>query len=277
MNIGFIGAGKAGTSLGVYFRRHNIPVTGYASRTMESSKEAARVTESAVFSNINELVTDSDIIFITTSDGVIEEIAKELANLNLERKMLCHVSGSVSSEVLKTASCKYGSAHPMMAINNRETDLSKAFFTIEGEDETADILQRLLTSCGNKTARIQSSKKKKYHCAASVASNLMVGLAAMAIDMLCDCGFEKEGAMALLEPLMTGNIASVCEKGPVAALTGPLERNDIQTVKAHMDNLEGRQKEIYRLLSLELVKLAREKHREQDYTTILSMLEEQKR
>ena len=143
MNIGFIGAGKAGTSLGVYFRRHNIPVTGYASRTMESSKEAARVTESAVFSNINELVTDSDIIFITTSDGVIEEIAKELANLNLEGKMLCHVSGSVSSEVLKTASCKYGSAHPMMAINNRETDLSKAFFTIEGEDETADIFQKL--------------------------------------------------------------------------------------------------------------------------------------
>ena len=114
----------------------------------------------------------------------------------------------------------------MMAINNRETDLSKAFFTIEGEDETADILQRLLTSCGNKTARIQSSKKKKYHCAASVASNLMVGLAAMAIDMLCDCGFEKEGAMALLEPLMTGNIASVCEKGPVAALTGPLLRSE---------------------------------------------------
>ena len=76
---------------------------------------------------------------------------------------------------------------------------------------------------------------------------------------------------------MTGNIASVCEKGPVVALTGPLERNDIQTVKAHMDNLEGRQKEIYRLLSLELVKLAREKHKEQDYTTILSMLEEQER
>lgn len=277
MNIGFIGAGKAGTSLGVYFRRHKIPVTGYVSRTMKSSKQAARITESAAFSNIKELVKDSDIIFITTSDGVIEGVAKELAVLDVQGKMLCHVSGSISSEVLNIASCKYGSAHPMMAINSRESDLSKAFFTIEGEEETADMLQQIFASCGNRTARIQSRKKKKYHCAASVASNLMVGLAAMAIDMLCDCGFEKEGAIELLEPLMTQNIESVCEKGPVAALTGPLERNDGKTVAAHLDNLDGRQKEIYRLLSLELVKLAREKHREQDYTTILSMLEEQER
>ena len=46
MNIGFVGAGKVGFSLGKYFCNNDIKVSGYYSQNLESSKEAAKFTKS---------------------------------------------------------------------------------------------------------------------------------------------------------------------------------------------------------------------------------------
>lgn len=277
MKIGFIGAGKAGTSLGAYFVKHGISVAGYFSRTMESSTRAARSTGSAAFSNTEDLCSACDAVFITTPDGEIENTAEKLGREGSAGNLfLVHVSGSLSSSVLASASEHIASAHPMTAISSYDTDFSGVFFTIEGEGKTAEMLKGLFESCGNRTARIRSEKKMLYHCAASCASNLMVGLADMAVSMLEECGFDEEDALLLLSPLMKGNMDAVCEKGPAEALTGPVERNDIGTVKGHLSSLEGREREIYRLLSLELIKTAREKNKERNYSKLETMLEELK-
>ncbi|MGI6722222.1 MAG: Rossmann-like and DUF2520 domain-containing protein [Anaerovoracaceae bacterium] len=276
MKTGFIGAGKAGTSLGVYFNKHGIPVCGYFSRTEDSSKKAADLTESTAFTDIKRLVTESDMIFITTPDGVIGRMAQQLSQFDLDGKYLCHISGSLGSGVLSCATERCASAHPMIAMSGRNTDLSQAFFTMEGDAQTMAELEKLFAVCGNRTARIPSEKKPEYHCAASVASNLMVGLAAMAVDMLSDCGFSKPAALELISPLMRGNIDAVCEKGPAGALTGPLERADEETISKHLASLDGRQREIYRLLSLELTKVAREKNIDRNYSKIIDLLEEKK-
>ncbi|MEA4923526.1 MAG: DUF2520 domain-containing protein [Eubacteriaceae bacterium] len=287
MRTGFIGAGKAGTSLGAYFKDNGVPVAGYFSRSIESSKQAADLTKSTAFSDLKELVTESDMIFITTPDGAIGETAEKLADFDLAGKYLCHLSGSVSSGVLLCADERCASAHPMTAISGKNTDLSGVFFTLEGEEETMTELEQIFKKCGNPTARIRTEKKDIYHCAASVASNLMVGLAQISIDMLKECGFDEKSASELLAPLMKNNISAVCEKGTAAALTGPVERADADTVKKHLGCFEktegagsgvGSQQmcEIYRLLSLELIDIAREKNKDRNYNELKELLEEKK-
>jgi predicted short-subunit dehydrogenase-like oxidoreductase (DUF2520 family) len=61
------------------------------------------------------------------------------------------------------------------------------------------------------------------------------------------------------------------------ALTGPVERNDVATVKAEMDELKGLDHdfgEIYRLLSKQAAEVAEAKHLDRNYSKLNIVLEE---
>ena len=66
MNVGFIGAGKVGCSFGKYFQEHKIQVTGFYSKSEDSSLAASNFTSSKQYLNLRELVDENDTIFITT-------------------------------------------------------------------------------------------------------------------------------------------------------------------------------------------------------------------
>ena len=83
MNIGFIGAGKAGFTLGKYFRTHGIEVTGYYSRSIRSAREAAAFTSSNVYEDAAGVLSKSDVLFLTVPDGSIRPTYEALAPLFL--------------------------------------------------------------------------------------------------------------------------------------------------------------------------------------------------
>ncbi|SFU39018.1 3-methyl-2-oxobutanoate hydroxymethyltransferase [Clostridium sp. DSM 8431] len=99
INIGFIGAGKVGFSLGKYLTNNKINISGYYSRNVESTKEAAKFTNSKCFVSINDLIKESDVIFITTPDSVIGSIWENIDKLSIKNKIICHCSGSLSSKI----------------------------------------------------------------------------------------------------------------------------------------------------------------------------------
>lgn len=279
MRLGFIGAGKAGNSIARYLKSPLNQISGFYSKTYEHAKDAAEVTNSAAFLYLTDVISESDIIFITTPDSVIEEtwdlIRKEAIDVN--EKIFCHCSGSLSAQVFReidTLGASGCAAHPMQAISSKETDLSETFFTIDGNEPACSTVKELLENRGNKVGIIDSGCKKKYHMAASTASNLVVGLIQMSVDALKECGFSQETALEMLTPLISGNIRNICEKGTTAALTGPVERSDCKTVSAHLQELTGDEKQIYRLLSRQLVKIAQEKNPTRDYSNVTEILEE---
>lgn len=283
MKLGFIGAGKAGNSVARYLNSSQTPVSGFYSKTYEHAKDAADNTKSAAFLYLSDVVSESDIIFITTPDGIIEDtwnLIKESAtagSIDLREKIFCHCSGSISAEVFRDIDSLGASGcavHPMQAISSKQTDLSETFFTIDGTEPARSVVKELLECHGNKVGIIDSGSKKKYHMAASVASNLVVGLIQMSIDSLKECGFSQDTALEMLTPLTLGNVRNICEKGTTAALTGPVERSDCKTVSAHLQELAGEQKEIYRLLSGQLIKIAQEKNPTRDYSNLTEILEE---
>lgn len=299
MRAGFIGAGKAGCSLGRYLketrivenaasgaageREKSLTISGFYSKTFEHSKEAADDTKSAAFFRLEQVVSESDMIFITTPDSVIETVWAEIremgekGELALAGKIFCHCSGSLSSMVFEGIQKQgaYGcSVHPMQAISSKSTDLSNAFFTVDGDGQAVRTVKEMLQARGNHVSVIEPSCKKKYHMAASTASNLVAGLVQMAVDSLTECGFSQDTALAMLTPLILGNAENICQKGTAGALTGPVERGDAETVKAHMAQLTGDKREIYRLLSKQLIEIAQRKNELRDYSNLRNVLEE---
>ncbi|MCD8148440.1 MAG: NAD(P)-binding domain-containing protein, partial [Clostridiales bacterium] len=93
MNIGFIGAGKVGFSMGKYLTERGMRVTGYYSRSPQSSLEAARFTDTGQYFDLRRLAEDSDAIFLTVPDGVIPAVWDELKVLPIQNKMILHCSG----------------------------------------------------------------------------------------------------------------------------------------------------------------------------------------
>ncbi|MDD4159601.1 MAG: NAD(P)-binding domain-containing protein, partial [Synergistaceae bacterium] len=78
MRIGFIGAGKAGVSLGAYFRSKGLKISGYLSRSEASALSAAEITSSEAFAVKPDLAASSDIIIVSTPDGAVVEVWNEL-------------------------------------------------------------------------------------------------------------------------------------------------------------------------------------------------------
>jgi predicted short-subunit dehydrogenase-like oxidoreductase (DUF2520 family) len=279
MAIGFIGAGKVGFSLGKYFAENKIALSGYYSKSEISARNAAEFTDSFFYGNLSDLLNNSKIIFITTTDSAISQIWEQLKALHVHDKIICHCSGVLSSEIFSDISaynCSGFSVHPLLAINSRHNsykELSNALFTIEGSDQVAkDELTTLLRSCGNKVVSIKPEDKPRYHAAAVMASNLVLGLAQTAAEELEQCGFTRNEALEALSPFMQANIAHLSEQTPEEALTGPVERADLTTVETHLEKLGGDNREIYRLLSKKALELAKLKNKTRDYEKMEGLL-----
>ena len=69
------------------------------------------------------------------------------------------------------------------------------------------------------------------------------------------------------------NMKRIFTVGPTAALTGPVERNDVSTVKKHIACINGvNDFDIYRAVSKKLTEMAKERHPQADYTEMEKLL-----
>lgn len=279
MKIGFVGAGKAGFSLGRYFTEHHVDVSGYYSRSKASAKEASVFTQTKYFETIEEIIASSDALFLTVPDGMVQNVWNSLKQYSLTGKFICHCSGAMSSAVFsgidQTGAFGY-SIHPLIAISDKlqsYRDLSQAYFTIEGEKEHLCCWQQFFSGLGNPLKVIAREQKALYHGAAVFVSNFMVGLFDKGAELLTQCGFAPEEAAQALMPLFVNNCRNIAAKGPVEALTGPVERADAKTLQKHLAVLDDEERILYTELSKILVKLSKEKHPGRDYGEIERLLQ----
>jgi len=278
MKVGFVGAGKVGCSLGKHFCVNGIKLSGYYSQSMESAVDAADFTKSNYFSNLDSLIEESDVIFITVCDDAIATVWDNIKQLPIAGKLICHCSGSLSSKIFSGIENTeaYGfSVHPLLAVSDRYNsyqELPNALFTIEGERAHLPALKELLESTGLLVGEINPDEKTRYHGAAVFASNLVVSLMATAMDEFQKCGLSSELLQKALEALVLGNAKKVLSNGPEAALTGPIERNDVGTVINHMNQLSGLNEDIYRTLSKKALEIGAKKHPDYDYCKLEEVL-----
>ena len=258
MKIGFIGAGKVAFSLSKWLNDKYHNVIGIYSKKLEDAKECALFSISEYYKNLNELVYDCDTLFLSVNDDSIKDVVKELIELNIKNKILIHNSGIHSSDIFNTLNndnyCY--SIHPIYAFNdkyNSYKNLDEIYFTIEGNEKYIDELKKLFN---NKAVVIKKDNKEKYHLACSMISNMVCATANVAEELFKDIGINNKD---MYMPLFINNMNNIVNYGSNDALTGPIIRNDIETVKKHINNLCGNDLMIYKYLGLRLIEMSENK------------------
>lgn len=290
MKIGIIGAGKVGTTMGKYIVDHGGTVSGFYSRTESSGQEAARFTGTKYFKDFDSLIEGNDTLFITTTDGAIRTVWDCITTRNVKGKVICHFSGSLSSDIFsnwKETGAEVCSIHPIYAFSNKFTaykNLTSAKFAVEGSSRALERLQELFALLPNEVVKISTEEKAKYHAAASLASNHVIGLIYLAVELLKESGFKEQEAYSLLKPLVEHNVEAVFSQnkddsgkgsyaGCVETLTGPIERSDLMTVREHLHKLEKPEQEaVYRAVGIQVAEAAQKKHPERSYKEMKQLL-----
>ena len=288
MNIGIIGAGRVGVSIGKYLKtnilenrlkKEEYNIRGYFSKTIEHAKTAADFTNTKYYENLKELVSCCDVIFITTQDENIKNVWKDIVDFDLSNKLVCHFSGVLSSSVFEGIEAKNAvgmSIHPMYAFSdkfNSYKNLNDAAFVIEAKSENINPIEEMFKKLGHTVYKISPSNKAKYHAAAALASNHMIALFENSLELLKECGLKKSDARLLLTPLVHENINNMLKNGCENSLTGPISRNDTNTVKLHIEALKDNAVlDTYKETAKTLIDISKRKMSDNDYTIMESIL-----
>jgi len=266
MKFGFIGAGKVGTALGIYFQKKGYEIIGYYSRTLDSAKWAAKLTNSKSFKIIDDLVKEVDFLFVTTNDDQIEFIDKKLAcckSLN-QNHIVAHASGVYGSDILKEVKkvgCSLYSIHPLQSFSEPCITVEKldiTVFTLEGDDNKMNIIKAMLDKTNNNYFIIDKEFKPLYHAGACIISNYLVTLLNIGFNFFEKAGIDRDKIFNAMEPLIYGTLDNIKNSNTIEALTGPIVRGDEKTILYHLENIQKNipeELEFYKNIGLKTIEM----------------------
>lgn len=231
-NIVIIGKGKVGQSLAQLFSAQGVQVT-LVGRSFIEQQQACR---------------EADISLLTVNDGNIQRVCDALANSFKSGSVVAHCSGALSSSTLdsaKKSNCLTASTHPLNTFSSIETSLKTfaneqhgSYLYAEGEEAALEKLLPLFAESGFKTQTIESQAKPLYHAACVFACNYLNSLMEMSLSTAEAAGLERTEFWNSLQPLVQATLSNISQQGTAKALSGPIARGDVETVSAHLLELE---------------------------------------
>lgn len=268
IKFGIIGAGIVGTTIAVLLNDAGWECIGVNTRSNKSYGRFCSYLPTTHLS-LSELVEGTDILFITTQDDSIKEVAIQLTKEKANRpgQTWVHCSGSLRSEIMRQDQdlpVGYLSIHPLQAFANIDRALQLipgTHFGIEGDCQESEKLgEALVKILGGVPHKIDPTQKTLYHAGAVVASNYLVSLAYLAVKLFERAGINKADALESLLPLMAGSYHNIEKIGLPDALTGPIARGDTEVVSKHLQEIPIELKEIYKGLGRLALELGEERN-----------------
>jgi len=265
--ITIVGAGKVGSALALLLAKKGYRVSGIASKSISSARRVAEQLGVTATDQPATVTPSADIVFITTPDRVIAQVAAEIeANGGFKPgQVVFHTSGAHAAEevgVARRSGALAASLHPLQSFADVQMameNLPGSYFALEGDPEAMPLAEAIVRDLDGKSFRIEARDKALYHAAASIASNYLVALMHLATGLYSRFGLSREEAFKALSPLVRGTVRNIEQVGPTEALTGPIARGDGTTVQGHLAALKdigGLPLELYRKLGLYTVGLA---------------------
>lgn len=204
-------------------------------------------------------------VFLAVPDDRIPEMAEVLARQGPapEGCPAFHCSGALSTDALAPLYAQgyaVGSFHPLLSIAHSLEGADRfrgATVAISGEPEALVAARRIAFALGARTLTIPTNRRALYHAAGVFASNYLLVLLEAARRLLVQAGAPEDEAVESLLPLIRGTLDNLESMGSQGALTGPVARGDLETVRLHLRVLESREGILYRALGREALALAR--------------------
>jgi predicted short-subunit dehydrogenase-like oxidoreductase (DUF2520 family) len=164
-----------------------------------------------------------DLVLLCVPDRAIAEVAAEVT----PGPWVAHVSGATSLDALSPHTRRF-SLHPLQTFTRLRgpEQLDGAWAAATGESDAALVAATWLAeTLGLRVFVLADAHRGLYHAGAAIASNYLVTLRRAAGSLLETAGAPPEA----LDPLMRRTIENDF------ALTGAIERGDVETVARHLD------------------------------------------
>lgn len=240
--LAFVGAGRVGAALAVGFARAGWQVSAVASRDEgRRTRLTGLIPGARGFAEAQAVLDDADLIFLTVPDDAIAGIA---ASLHLySGQALVHTSGALPASVLApamAAGTAAGGFHPLVAFADHDqalADLVGSTVAVEGDESLLPLLGELAESIGAHPVTLPEGGKTAYHAAAMMAAGGLVGLLDAIASVARAAGLDERSAVAVYAPLARQALANAERMGIDGALTGPLLRGDVGTLRGHLETL----------------------------------------
>lgn len=216
------------------------------------------------------------LVILAVPDSQVEPVAEKLAGLpgSWEDRHLVHCSGSLTSGALSPAGERgagLASFHPLQTFTGRSgaEDFHEIWFSTEGDARTLELLEGFAGRLGARLLRVRPEQKTHIHLAAVFASNYVMALMHTAGEAGAGGGVEPEELQRALAPLMHRTAENIRRDGLDSALSGPIARGDVDTVRRHLELLEGDPglRELYRRLGRQMLDLVKKSKKRGDPET----------
>lgn len=205
------------------------------------------------------------VIVLAVPDDTLHQVANELGHTGPAPPacVALHLSGALSTDVLAPmhgAGYIIGSLHPLQTVADAWSGverLSGCAYAIAGEPGALTATRRIVAALDGRPLVIPPALRPVYHASAVFASNYVLAATAAVARTLTEAGIDERDAVAAALPLMRGTMDNIEQLGLGPALTGPVARGDVDTVRLHLSRLSPRERRLYSALGLETVRLAR--------------------
>lgn len=243
LSIGVIGAGRVGAVLAAKFRTAGHTITSVSGRSDDSRLRVEMLLPGIEILEPAVVAARSELLILSVPDDSLIRVAEELAATGTIRpgQVVLHTSGRHGLEAL-AALTRRGARpiafHPAMTFTGTDVDLDRScVFGLTAADTERALAEELVADSGGTAMWVDEANRALYHAALAHGANHLVTLVSQSMDMLRSAISEGQGAAdpaAVLRPLLAAALDNSLAYGD-AALTGPVVRGDVTTIRAHVD------------------------------------------
>jgi predicted short-subunit dehydrogenase-like oxidoreductase (DUF2520 family) len=244
MRVAIVGPGRVGTLLAAASTRAGHRVVAVAGGSDPARRAVAGLVAGVrPVDRAEEAVRGADLVWLTVPDDAVATVAEQLvrADALAEGQRVVHVAGSLGLDPLRlvaAAGARVAACHPAMTVPGGPADPDVLVGVAWAVTAAADDLgwsRELVADLGGDPVTVPGDRRVLYHAGLAVGSNAVGAAVATARQLLLAAGIDDP--TPFLRPLVDASVRNVLARGS-AALTGPVVRGDVGTIRRHLDHLD---------------------------------------
>ncbi len=246
MNIVLIGSGNVAHHLGVGWQAGGHRIVQVYSRNADHAKRLADVLHCDATDSLAAISPNADLYLLAVTDQTLPELVQQLPIS--WKGIIVHCSGATALGILDRWK-NYGVIYPPQSLSKDvPTDLSCIPFAIEGNTQAVtNYLIQQMSAIAPLSFEANTTQRLALHLGAVFANNFSNAMYQIAFDILA----AQQLSPDLIRPIILETARKVQQHVPADVQTGPARRNDVLTMKKHLDYLkqEPDWQTIYQIIS----------------------------
>jgi predicted short-subunit dehydrogenase-like oxidoreductase (DUF2520 family) len=249
LRVGVVGAGRVGAVLAAALRAAGHEIVAAAGESDASRARIADLLPGVPTLKPTAVARACDLLLLTVPDDMLGNVVTTLSDAGAIRpgQYVVHTSGRHGLDVLRPAAdlgARVIAMHPAMTFSGTAIDLDRlsadfgggCVFGLTAGTAERPLTEALVADLGGSPMWVPEEMRTLYHAGLAHGANHLVTLVTQAMEMLAAAGADDPAGT--LRPLLTAALDNALEHGD-AALTGPIVRGDVNTVRAHLADVRA--------------------------------------